>query len=170
MSQASMVMHLIIYYLCLISHFSLSLIASRRIIIVTPDSPTNNGDSRTAGDTNVEHHGGGHNGGSNQYSRILCAHCKGTFIFTDDTYLARCPHCRKLSTINRRFTRIRGTIFLILALAFLAITLGVIFGTLSPVQLGNKGFIALDIFLALIFLYLAYRSASYFFMIVSVTV
>ena len=138
---------------------------SRRIIIVTSDSPTNNDDAHSLSDpivSDLDH--------TNQYSRIICPHCKNTFIFTDDNYLARCPHCRKLSTINPRFSRIRGTIFLILALILLALTFGVIFGTLSYVQHDNQGYIALDVFLALVFLYLAYRSASYFFMGVSVTV
>jgi len=135
----------------------------RRIIIVSPDSPSNNAENRNS-EANGEH------GGHNQYSRILCAHCKGTFMFTDDSYLARCPHCKKLSTINPRFTRVRGTIFMILALVILAITLGVIFGTLSSVTAGKGGFIALDVFLGLVFLYLLYRSCSYFFMSISVTV
>lgn len=123
--------------------------------MVTPDSPAN-------ANANLEH--------GPQYSRILCAHCKGSFIFTDDNYLARCPHCRKMSTINPRFNRVRGIIFAVLALIILAIGLGVFFATLGSVNSGEKGFIALDAFLGLVFAYLSYRSVYLFSMKVSVTV
>ena len=59
---------------------------------------------------------------------------------------------------------------MVLALILLAITLGVIFGTLSSVNAGYRGYIALDAFLAIGFLYLLYRSAWYFLLSTSVTV
>lgn len=101
-------------------------------------------------------------------NRIECAHCGGSFFFSsNDNCPARCPHCRKLSTIDKRFSCTRGIIFLVLAFVFLSITLGVLFGTLPRVDIGDKGYIALDIFLGLLFLYFFYRSVSYFTMKVS---
>ncbi|XP_072885341.1 type 1 phosphatidylinositol 4,5-bisphosphate 4-phosphatase-like [Hemitrygon akajei] len=41
--------------------------------------------------------------------RVICGHCKHTFLwreFTDRT-LARCPHCRHVSSIGRRYPRKR---------------------------------------------------------------
>nr|XP_014352442.1 PREDICTED: type 1 phosphatidylinositol 4,5-bisphosphate 4-phosphatase [Latimeria chalumnae] len=40
-------------------------------------------------------------------ARVICGHCRNTFLwaeFTDRT-LARCPHCRKVSSIGRRYPR-----------------------------------------------------------------
>lgn len=137
---------------------------------MSSDSPTNNSDVPSS-NANVEH--GNHTNNfynQYQYNRILCVHCKGTFMQNDDHYLVRCPHCRKFSTTFPRFSKIRGTVFLILALILLAITLGVIFGTLSYVQAGNRGYIALDVFVSIVFLYLFYRSIVYLTMKESITV
>ncbi|KAH9395075.1 Transmembrane protein 55A [Tyrophagus putrescentiae] len=151
----------------------------RRIIMVTPESPLSHADAMRGGGSaetgpnsllEQDRHNSHNNHHHSQYSRILCTHCKGSFIFTDDTYLVRCPHCRKQSTINPRFNRWRGSIFALLALVALAVVLGVIFGTQAAVGAGKTGYIALDVFLGLIFLYLFYRAASLFAMKVSVTV
>ncbi|NXS21445.1 PP4P1 phosphatase, partial [Mystacornis crossleyi] len=41
--------------------------------------------------------------------RVACAHCGGPFLWAElpDRSLARCPHCRKVSAIGRRFPRRR---------------------------------------------------------------
>ncbi|XP_073164635.1 type 1 phosphatidylinositol 4,5-bisphosphate 4-phosphatase isoform X2 [Lepidochelys kempii] len=41
--------------------------------------------------------------------RVICGHCKNTFLWTEftDRTLARCPHCRKVSSIGRRYPRKR---------------------------------------------------------------
>ena len=147
---------------------------SRRIIIVNPESPTHPGEnriqpdgsgitSRTVNDHNIEQ-------GfirRQQYRRVLCVHCKSTFIFTDENCLAECPHCHRRSTINPRITKVRGTVFFIISLVLLAATLGVIFGTLSRVQSGSKGFIALDVTIGIILLFFFFRAISYYRMKVS---
>lgn len=143
--------------------------------MVTPESPLNHADAMRSGTGDSTGNNGhlletGGVGHHSQYSRILCTHCKGSFIFTDDSYLVRCPHCRKQSTINPRFNRLRGLIFALLALLLLATALGVIFGTRGAVAAGKSGYIALDVFLGLVFLYLFYRAAALFAMKVSVTV
>ncbi|XP_053909071.1 type 1 phosphatidylinositol 4,5-bisphosphate 4-phosphatase isoform X2 [Cuculus canorus] len=50
--------------------------------------------------------------------RVVCAHCGGPFLWSElpDRTLARCPHCRKVSAIGRRFPRRRCLCCLILAL------------------------------------------------------
>ncbi|XP_054712062.1 type 1 phosphatidylinositol 4,5-bisphosphate 4-phosphatase-like isoform X2 [Uloborus diversus] len=58
--------------------------------------------------------------------QVSCAHCRSLFLFNTLTNaLARCPHCRKVSSVGRQFSRSRGIIFSIIAIIMLAIGLGV---------------------------------------------
>lgn len=62
--------------------------------------------------------------------RVTCGHCSDTFLFnTLHNALARCPHCRKVSSVGSSFARGRGLLFLILAVIFLVIGIGVTAGT-----------------------------------------
>ncbi|XP_046396352.1 type 1 phosphatidylinositol 4,5-bisphosphate 4-phosphatase [Ischnura elegans] len=62
--------------------------------------------------------------------RVTCAHCHDTFLFnTLSNALARCPHCRKVSSVGPDFSRGRGILFLIFGLIFLAVGIGVTVGT-----------------------------------------
>ncbi|XP_064467226.1 type I phosphatidylinositol 4,5-bisphosphate 4-phosphatase-B-like [Ornithodoros turicata] len=62
--------------------------------------------------------------------RVCCVHCQENFLFnTLSNALARCPHCRKVSSVGPEYARGRGILSLILAAVFLAITLGVLLGT-----------------------------------------
>lgn len=62
--------------------------------------------------------------------RVTCAHCHDTFLFNTLTNaLARCPHCRRVSSVGPEFARKRATIFLVLTLVFIAIGVGVTWGT-----------------------------------------
>lgn len=71
--------------------------------------------------------------------RVTCGHCLESFLFnTLQNNLARCPHCRKLSSVGNEFARTRGMVFLILALIFLAISVGVIFGTRAKIASGKN--------------------------------
>lgn len=64
--------------------------------------------------------------------RVTCGHCDDSFLFnTLSNQLARCPFCRKLSTVGPEFARTRGTVFMIVFFIFLAIGLGIVFGTKS---------------------------------------
>ncbi|XP_069735217.1 type 1 phosphatidylinositol 4,5-bisphosphate 4-phosphatase [Phaenicophaeus curvirostris] len=58
--------------------------------------------------------------------RVLCAHCGGPFLWSElpDRTLARCPHCRKVSAIGRRFPRRRCLCCLVLALLLAGAALG----------------------------------------------
>jgi len=64
--------------------------------------------------------------------RVTCAHCHDTFLFnTLNNALARCPHCRKVSSVGPEFARTRAIIFLIFGLIVLGIGIGVTVGTLE---------------------------------------
>ena len=65
-------------------------------------------------------------------ARVNCAHCFDNFLFnTLNAALARCPHCRKISSVGSEFSRRRGLIFSGLGVIALIITLGITFGTMS---------------------------------------
>lgn len=97
--------------------------------------------------------------------RVCCVHCQENFLFnTLSNALARCPHCRKVSSVGPEYARGRGVLSLILAAVFLAITLGVLLGTykyaatkkgIYVVYVG--GFIAFVLFLARALYYLTMR-------------
>uniref|UniRef100_A0A8D2ZFS7 Phosphatidylinositol-4,5-bisphosphate 4-phosphatase n=1 Tax=Scophthalmus maximus TaxID=52904 RepID=A0A8D2ZFS7_SCOMX len=55
--------------------------------------------------------------------RVICGHCSNTFLWTEfsDRTLARCPHCRKVSSIGRRYPRRRS---LLCFLLFIALAVG----------------------------------------------
>lgn len=99
--------------------------------------------------------------------RVICAHCQDTFLYqTLKNAPVRCPHCRKVSSVGARMARIRGSIYAVLALLFLAIALGVTLGTLAVAK--SKG----GIYVAyvggfLLALLLGMRAVYYFAMKVS---
>lgn len=137
---------------------NLYLYNSRRIIMVMNESH-NNVNNRIM-DSSVDQ-------GFQGLVPIFCVHCDGSFFFNKNDWLARCPHCRQLSSINPKHSRMRGYIFGGIALVCLVITLSVIFGTLTKVDYGSKGYIALDLFFAILFFYFLLRSISYLRMKVS---
>jgi len=58
--------------------------------------------------------------------RVTCAHCHDTFLFnTLNNALARCPHCRKVSSVGPEFARTRSIIFLVFGLIVLGIGIGI---------------------------------------------
>ncbi|KAM6288750.1 LOW QUALITY PROTEIN: type 1 phosphatidylinositol 4,5-bisphosphate 4-phosphatase-like [Aegotheles albertisi] len=63
--------------------------------------------------------------------RVACAHCGGPFLWSElpDRTLARCPHCRKVSAIGRRFPRRRCLCCLVLALLMGGAAAGLAVGT-----------------------------------------
>ncbi len=101
--------------------------------------------------------------------RVICGHCHESFLFnTLQNNLARCPHCRRLSSVGREFARTRGVVFTILALIFLITSMGVIFGTLKMIDSGSRGLIALDVIFSLVCLLLFFRAIHYLTMKISV--
>jgi len=68
--------------------------------------------------------------GSAGMVRVTCAHCHDMFLFnTNNKSLARCPHCRKVSSVGTGFARKRSLLFLILGLVVIGVASGVTAGT-----------------------------------------
>nr|XP_033780901.1 type 1 phosphatidylinositol 4,5-bisphosphate 4-phosphatase [Geotrypetes seraphini] len=63
--------------------------------------------------------------------RVICGHCTNTFLWTEFTArtLARCPHCRKVSSIGRRYPRTKCLCYFLLGLFFALAAAGLAVGT-----------------------------------------
>ncbi|MEE6508477.1 hypothetical protein FKM82_021244 [Ascaphus truei] len=63
--------------------------------------------------------------------RVICGHCKNTFLWTEftDRTLARCPHCRKVSSIGLRYPRKRCVCCFFLGLLLAVGAAGLVAGT-----------------------------------------
>lgn len=63
--------------------------------------------------------------------RVICGHCKNNFLWTDfsDRTLARCPHCRKVSSIGLRYPRRRCVCCFLLGFVFAVAAAGLVAGT-----------------------------------------
>lgn len=97
--------------------------------------------------------------------QVSCAHCHRVFLFnTLMNVLARCPHCRKVSSVGPQYARSRGIMYLIAALLQLAIAFAVTFGTL---YMKYEALYALDTCLFILFLLLLYKAIYHFTMKVS---
>merc|ERR1712038_566832 len=65
-------------------------------------------------------------------SRITCGHCGEIFLFNVlNKALARCPHCRKVSSVGPSFARGRAGLYLGIGLLFIIIAVAVTVGTLQ---------------------------------------
>jgi len=95
-------------------------------------------------------------------ARVKCSHCEDSFLFnTLNNSLARCPHCRKLSSVGGGFSRSRAIIYLVLGVLFLAVGIGVTLGTYRAAQQKGGIFIAyIGAFAVALFFFL--RSIYYF--------
>ncbi|XP_014208417.1 type 1 phosphatidylinositol 4,5-bisphosphate 4-phosphatase [Copidosoma floridanum] len=75
--------------------------------------------------------------------RVCCAHCHDTFLFnTLNNSLARCPHCRKVSSVGPDFARGRGILFIILGVVSLILGIAVTVGTYTIVHSNGGIYIA----------------------------
>jgi phosphatidylinositol-4,5-bisphosphate 4-phosphatase len=62
--------------------------------------------------------------------RVTCAHCHDTFLFNTLTNaLARCPHCRKVSSVGIDFARNRSNVYMAFGILFLALGIAVAWTT-----------------------------------------
>lgn len=68
-------------------------------------------------------------GGSDVRIRVTCGHCNETFVFRTTAHLARCPYCRKISSVGASFAKNRALIFAVIGILFLVIGVGVTVGT-----------------------------------------
>lgn len=99
--------------------------------------------------------------------RVTCGHCHDSFLFnTLSNQLARCPFCRKLSSVGPEFARTRGIVFAVLFLMALSVGIGAVFGTRSYVA-EYRGLYALYAGLFLVVGLLLFRSVYYLTMKVS---
>jgi len=99
--------------------------------------------------------------------RVTCGHCDDSFMFnTLSNQLARCPFCRKLSTVGPEFARTRGIVFLILFTIILLGGVGCVLGT--KVYLPSKeGLIALYVAIFFVDVVFLWRALYYLAMKVS---
>lgn len=69
---------------------------------------------------------------------MTCGHCHDTFLFNTLTNaLARCPHCRKVSSVGSQFARTRSNIYLAFGLVFLAVAITIILTTYSYAEVSK---------------------------------
>lgn len=100
--------------------------------------------------------------------RVTCGHCYESFLFnTLSNSLARCPHCRKLSSVGPEFARFKGLVYLVISIIFFAIALGVTLGTLKYFS-DFKSLIVLYIILFIADVAIIFRSLFYLTMKVSI--
>ncbi|KAF6202852.1 hypothetical protein GE061_003257 [Apolygus lucorum] len=100
--------------------------------------------------------------------KVTCVHCRDTFLFnTLKNALARCPHCRKVSSVGPQFAKSRGKLFLFLSFILLCLAVGVTVGTYQYAAThGGTYFIYAGAFIAGLALLL--RSIYYYSMKVSI--
>jgi len=63
--------------------------------------------------------------------RVTCGHCNETFVFRVTAHLARCPYCRKVSSVGSKFARTRSIIFAVIGMLFLIAGVAVTVTTLE---------------------------------------
>lgn len=74
-------------------------------------------------------------------SRVICVHCSDAFMFnTLNNALARCPHCRKVSSVGPDFARGRSTLFFTLGIFFLLLGICVTYGSYSYAVANGGGY------------------------------
>lgn len=62
--------------------------------------------------------------------RVACAHCQEVFMFnTLNNTAAKCPHCKKLSSVGQSFARSRAIVFLVCAVVVALLGTGLTLGT-----------------------------------------
>jgi len=123
----------------------------KRVISLGPTAaaPGSERAESEAGSTRGAGAGGGGGGGAGDRSssravpsnptmrRVTCAHCHDNFLFNvAQNALARCPHCRKISSVGGDFKRNRGVLHCILGLMMLAVAIGVTIGTMQSKRPG----------------------------------
>ncbi|XP_066926625.1 type 2 phosphatidylinositol 4,5-bisphosphate 4-phosphatase-like [Clytia hemisphaerica] len=72
--------------------------------------------------------------GNNSRIRVTCGHCNETFVFRTTAHLARCPYCRRVSSVGPKFAKNRAIIFAAIGVLFLTAGVGVTVATLEIAQ------------------------------------
>ncbi|VVC37626.1 Phosphatidylinositol 4,5-bisphosphate 4-phosphatase [Cinara cedri] len=64
--------------------------------------------------------------------RVTCVHCQDTFLFNMlQNALARCPHCRKVSSVGPEFAKAKGIFFFVVAIILFLVGGGITYFTYS---------------------------------------
>lgn len=81
--------------------------------------------------------------------RVICGHCSNTFLWTEfsDRTLARCPHCRKVSSIGRHYPRRWSLLCFLLFVVVAASTAGLMAGTWRSAQKSGGIYVCWALFL-----------------------
>uniref|UniRef100_A0A915BKQ0 Phosphatidylinositol-4,5-bisphosphate 4-phosphatase n=2 Tax=Parascaris TaxID=6254 RepID=A0A915BKQ0_PARUN len=62
--------------------------------------------------------------------RVACVHCQEVFMFnTLNNTAAKCPHCKKVSSVGQSYARSRAIVFFVASLTFVLLGVGVTLGT-----------------------------------------
>ncbi|XP_071785615.1 type I phosphatidylinositol 4,5-bisphosphate 4-phosphatase-A-like [Asterias amurensis] len=69
--------------------------------------------------------------------RVICGHCNEGFRFPHKSALARCPYCRRVSSVGSAYAKNRCLIYIVVGLIFLGAGVGVTLGTYSMAE--NQG-------------------------------
>ncbi|XP_066516058.1 type I phosphatidylinositol 4,5-bisphosphate 4-phosphatase-B [Hoplias malabaricus] len=85
-------------------------------------------------------------------ARVSCGHCGNTFLWTEvaKLTLARCPHCRKVSSIGQRYPRRQSLLWFVLCLLFIIATAGLMVGTWWNAQQNQKLYVLWVFFFLLV--------------------
>nr|XP_057922403.1 type I phosphatidylinositol 4,5-bisphosphate 4-phosphatase-B-like [Doryrhamphus excisus] len=91
--------------------------------------------------------------------RVICGHCSSPFLWTEfsDRTLSRCPHCRKVSSVGRRYPRRRSLLCLLVFIVVAAATAGLMVGTWRTAR-DSKGIYATWVLLILIAVFVLART------------
>ncbi|XP_022092170.1 type 1 phosphatidylinositol 4,5-bisphosphate 4-phosphatase-like [Acanthaster planci] len=69
--------------------------------------------------------------------RVVCGHCNERFRFPHQSTLARCPYCRRVSSVGQAYAKNRCIIYTVIGLIFIGAGIGVTIGTYPLAQ--NQG-------------------------------
>ncbi|GFO43413.1 type 1 phosphatidylinositol 4,5-bisphosphate 4-phosphatase-like protein [Plakobranchus ocellatus] len=64
-------------------------------------------------------------------SRFTCGYCAQLFVLHSTMKFAKCPHCRRWSSVIVNHARVRGHIYLLLGIIILLAAIGITIGTLE---------------------------------------
>lgn len=99
--------------------------------------------------------------------RVSCGHCNDTFLFNKlHNSLARCPHCRKVSSVGARYAQKRATMYCVAAIVMFLLSVLTVFLTYAYAR-NNGGIYILYIGMVLMAVFLIVRSFYFRWMTVS---
>jgi phosphatidylinositol-4,5-bisphosphate 4-phosphatase len=93
--------------------------------------------------------------------RVTCVHCQDTFLFNMlQNALARCPHCRKVSSVGPEFAKAKAIFFLVVAVILFIVGGGIAYFTYSY-MMTNVGVFSIHIAILLVILFALWKCLYY---------